>query len=80
MGASNIHIVLQRYWQRLQRYGLFLRDFLTNPRPHFSTLTLSALVDTAPVVGAGNTRLFYIVEELTFHDNLDFSMVGFEPT
>ena len=42
-----------------------------NDLPHFSTLTLSALVDTAPVAGAGNTRLFYIVEKLTFHDGSD---------
>ena len=41
---------------------------LSQRLPHFSTLTLSALVDTAPVAGAGNTHLFYIVEELTFHD------------
>ena len=42
-----------------------------NDLPHFSTLTLSALVDTAPVAGAGNTHLFYIVEKLTFHDGSD---------
>ena len=44
---------------------------LSQRLPPFSTLTLSALVDTAPVAGAGNTRLFYIVEELTFHDGSD---------
>lgn len=59
-----------------QRYGLFLRDFLTNPRPHFSTLTTYSLVDTAPVAGAGNIAYFTSLK-LASHDDTSRAMARF---
>ena len=56
----------------LKTIGCFIVSFM----PHFSTLTIYSLVDTAPVAGAGNIAYFTSLK-LASHDDTSHAMACF---
>ena len=76
--ASHGVSILIAAFLTLRRHTLFMnvRVSSLDALPHFSTPTIYSLVDTAPVVGAGNIAYFTSLK-LASHDDTSHAMAYF---